>query len=68
MYIAHVRETDKAKQTLKDHLLGASRIAEAHGAKLGLKHVAGLAGVLHDLGNLVMNFKITLIKLYSIRN
>lgn len=50
MYIAHVREMDKAKQTLKEHLFGASRIAETHGAKLGLKHVAGLAGLLHDLG------------------
>ena len=57
MYIAHVRETDKAKQTLKDHLLGASRIAEAHGAKLGLKHVAGLAGVLHDLGKFSDEFQ-----------
>lgn len=57
MYIAHVRETDKAKQTLKDHLIGASRIAEAHGAKLGLKHVAGLAGVLHDLGKFSDEFQ-----------
>ncbi|MCM3551087.1 CRISPR-associated helicase/endonuclease Cas3 [Alkalihalobacillus clausii] len=57
MYIAHVRETDKVKQTLKDHLFGASRIAEAHGAKLGLKHVAGLAGVLHDLGKFSDEFQ-----------
>ena len=50
MHIAHVRESDKVKQTLKEHLLGTKGIAECLGAKLGLKHVAGLAGVLHDLG------------------
>ncbi|MFP7285694.1 CRISPR-associated helicase Cas3' [Shouchella clausii] len=57
MYIAHVREIDKVKQTLKEHLFGACRIAEAHGAKLGLKHVAGLAGLLHDLGKFSDEFQ-----------
>lgn len=50
MYIAHVRERDKEIQPLKAHLLGVQRLAEQFGAKLGLKHVAGLAGLLHDLG------------------
>jgi len=49
-YIAHVRESDKAIQPLKAHLLGVQRLAEQYGLKLGLKHVAGLAGLLHDLG------------------
>ncbi|MGN8770040.1 CRISPR-associated helicase Cas3' [Paenibacillus barengoltzii] len=50
MYIAHVRDHDKEIQPLKAHLLGVQRLAEKFGAKLGLKHVAGLAGLLHDLG------------------
>ncbi|UTR16909.1 CRISPR-associated helicase Cas3' [Salipaludibacillus sp. LMS25] len=50
MYMAHVRESDKKVQTLKEHLLEAKQLAECLGAKLGLKHVAGLAGLLHDLG------------------
>lgn len=50
MFIAHVRERDKEIQPLKAHLLGVQRLAEQFGAKLGLKHVAGLAGLLHDLG------------------
>lgn len=50
MYIAHVREHDKEIQPLKTHLLGVQRLAEQFGEKLGLKHVAGLAGLLHDLG------------------
>jgi len=49
-YIAHVRESDKAIQPLKAHLLGVQRLAEQYGLKLGLKHVAGLAGLLHDMG------------------
>ncbi|MCM3713998.1 CRISPR-associated helicase Cas3' [Alkalihalobacillus oceani] len=50
MYIAHVRERDKAEQLLRDHLLGVRKLCESFGAKLGLAHVAGLAGMLHDLG------------------
>lgn len=50
MYIAHVRELDKEIQPINKHLLGVQRLAEQFGEKLGLKHVAGLAGLLHDLG------------------
>ncbi|WP_068782724.1 CRISPR-associated helicase/endonuclease Cas3 [Paenibacillus phocaensis] len=50
MYIAHVRELDREIQPVNAHLLGVQRLAERFGEKLGLKHVAGLAGVLHDLG------------------
>jgi CRISPR-associated endonuclease/helicase Cas3 len=50
MYRAHVREEDEKVQALKEHLLETKQLAEGFGAKLGLKHVAGLAGLLHDLG------------------
>lgn len=50
MYIAHVRERDHEIQTIQVHLQGVRRLAEQFGEKLGLKHVAGLAGLLHDLG------------------
>ncbi|MFB1051235.1 CRISPR-associated helicase Cas3' [Paraliobacillus sp. JSM ZJ581] len=50
VYIAHIREADKKIQPVKDHLLGVKHLAETFGAKLQLKHVAGLAGLLHDLG------------------
>lgn len=49
-YIAHIRETDKKIQTVAEHLYGVKNLAEKYGAKLRLKHVAGLAGLLHDLG------------------
>lgn len=57
MYIAHVRELDKEIQTIKTHLLGVQRLAEQFGEKLGLKHVAGLAGLLHDLGKYSEKFQ-----------
>ncbi|MED4473885.1 MULTISPECIES: CRISPR-associated helicase Cas3' [Bacillaceae] len=50
VYIAHVRESDKEIQTVSEHLNGVKHLAEVFGGKLGLTHVAGLAGLLHDLG------------------
>lgn len=50
MYIAHVRERDKKVQPLHVHLINVQKLAEQYGEKLGLTHVAGLAGLLHDLG------------------
>lgn len=50
MYIAHVRKSDKKTQSLHTHLLEVKQLTEQFGEKLGLKHVAGLAGLLHDLG------------------
>ncbi|MFB4475727.1 CRISPR-associated endonuclease Cas3'', partial [Oceanobacillus caeni] len=50
VYIAHVRESDKEIQTVSEHLNGVKHLAEVFGGKLGLMHVAGLAGLLHDLG------------------
>ncbi|WP_067843767.1 CRISPR-associated helicase/endonuclease Cas3 [Amphibacillus sediminis] len=58
MYMAHVRKVDREKQTLKEHLLGTQKIAECLGSKLGLKHVAGLAGLLHDLGKYSDRFQL----------
>lgn len=49
-YIAHVRKQDGAIQTVSDHLLEVKVLCEMFGDKLGVRHIAGLAGVLHDLG------------------
>ncbi|WP_340002199.1 CRISPR-associated helicase Cas3' [Oceanobacillus sp. FSL K6-0127] len=56
-YIAHVRESDNKIQTVQEHLLGVKRLAETFGEKLGLKHVSGLAGLLHDLGKYTDTFQ-----------
>ncbi|MGF7046462.1 CRISPR-associated endonuclease/helicase Cas3 [Paenibacillus sp. DS2015] len=56
-YIAHIRESDKQVQTVAEHLLGVKALAEAFGNKLGIRHITGLAGVLHDLGKYTEEFK-----------
>lgn len=56
-YIAHIRESDKRIQTVESHLLEVKDLAETFGEKLGVKHLAGLAGMLHDLGKYTDEFK-----------
>ncbi len=56
-YIAHIRESDKQIQTVEEHLLEAKRLAESYGEKIGVKYLAGLAGLLHDLGKYTTEFR-----------
>ncbi|WP_411814177.1 CRISPR-associated endonuclease Cas3'' [Bacillus pumilus] len=56
-YIAHVRKEDGAIQTVSDHLLEVKALCERFGDKLGIRHIAGLAGVLHDLGKYSKEFQ-----------
>lgn len=56
-YIAHIRVRDHKIQTVEEHLLGVMKLAEEYGKKVGLKHVAGLAGMLHDLGKFTEEFR-----------
>lgn len=56
-YIAHIREADHRHQTVEEHLLGVMVLAEAYGEKLGIKHITGLAGMLHDLGKYTVEFR-----------
>lgn len=50
MYIAHIRSTDGEYQSVKEHLIETCLLAEGYGEKINMKYVAGLAGLLHDLG------------------
>ncbi|WP_018663045.1 CRISPR-associated helicase/endonuclease Cas3 [Heyndrickxia acidiproducens] len=56
-YIAHIRESDKRVQTVEEHLLEAKKLAESYGEKIGVKHITGLAGLLHDLGKYTDAFR-----------
>lgn len=56
-YIAHIRENDSQVQTVEEHLLGVKELAETYGEKIGIKHLAGLAGMLHDMGKYTNEFK-----------
>lgn len=56
-FIAHIRESDQEIQTVEQHLLEVKHLAETYGEKVGAKHLAGLAGMLHDLGKYTNEFK-----------
>ncbi|MCA1292169.1 CRISPR-associated helicase Cas3' [Paenibacillus sp. alder61] len=56
-FIAHIRESDRERQPLKAHLHGVRQLAESFGAKLGITHIAGLAGLLHDMGKFSHEFQ-----------
>lgn len=44
-------------QSLRDHLLNTQKYAEKYASDLSLEHVAGLAGILHDLGKYQSKFQ-----------
>lgn len=56
-YIAHIRESDNQIQSVEEHLLGVKGLAESYGQKIGVKHIAGLAGMLHDMGKYTHEFR-----------
>ncbi|WP_322907666.1 CRISPR-associated helicase Cas3' [Paenibacillus campi] len=55
-YIAHIRKHDKQIQTVDDHLREVKQLCEHYGAKIGVVHLAGLSGWLHDLGKNTIRF------------
>ncbi|SES27259.1 CRISPR-associated endonuclease/helicase Cas3 [Gracilibacillus ureilyticus] len=48
--IAHIRKKDGKIQHVETHLLEVKEFAERKGKKLNVSYLAGLAGMLHDLG------------------
>ena len=56
-YIAHIRASDGNIQTVSDHLQAVQTGCEAYGAKIGIAHLAGMAGLLHDLGKNTTSFQ-----------
>lgn len=48
-YLAHIDQEGNG-QTLKVHMEGVSHLAGSEGAKLGIGHITGWIGLLHDLG------------------
>ncbi|MEW9701839.1 CRISPR-associated helicase Cas3' [Paenibacillus sp. SI8] len=65
-YIAHIRESDEQIQSVEEHLLGVRSLAELFGGKIGVKHIAGLAGMLHDMGKYTHEFRDYIIE--AVRN
>ncbi|WP_017472785.1 CRISPR-associated helicase/endonuclease Cas3 [Amphibacillus jilinensis] len=57
MYIAHIRSFDGEIQTVRQHLTETCQLAEAIGKKINVQYLAGLAGLLHDMGKYTTEFK-----------
>ncbi|MFD2672615.1 CRISPR-associated helicase Cas3' [Marinicrinis sediminis] len=57
MYIAHIRKQDQENQSVETHLDEVKELSEQFGQKIGVKYLAGLAGLLHDLGKNTEAFK-----------
>jgi len=64
-YIAHIRESDGKEQSIEEHLLAVQTLAESYGAKIGARHIAGLAGLLHDMGKSTEQFRTYLLEAVS---
>ncbi|GKS13111.1 CRISPR-associated helicase/endonuclease Cas3 [Paenibacillus chitinolyticus] len=64
-FIAHIRESDGEHQSVEEHLLGVQKLAESYGEGIGIKHIVGLAGLLHDLGKYAIAFQEYLLKAVS---
>ncbi|MEC0246518.1 CRISPR-associated helicase Cas3' [Paenibacillus chitinolyticus] len=56
-FTAHIRESDGEHQSVEKHLHGVRRLAESFGEGIGIKHISGLAGLLHDLGKYAVAFQ-----------
>lgn len=56
-YIAHIREKDGDIQTVQEHLNAVQKLCEKYGGKIGVKYLAGLSRLLHDLGKNTDKFK-----------
>jgi CRISPR-associated endonuclease/helicase Cas3 len=56
-YIAHVRKTDKAQQTVAAHLQEVAEIAKTLAAKINVPEAGELIGLLHDFGKYSASFQ-----------
>lgn len=55
--IAHIRQSDGKVQTIEEHLSGVKTLSSQFGSKIGVEHIAGLAGMLHDMGKYSNEFR-----------
>ncbi|WP_245911129.1 CRISPR-associated helicase Cas3' [Neisseria iguanae] len=56
-YVAHVRKSDNAKQSVETHLLETAAIAKMLAAKLDLDLAGELLGLMHDFGKYSLKFQ-----------
>lgn len=64
-YIAHIGRDDDRTQLLSDHLTTVRDMCEEWGEAIGLGHVCGLAGWLHDAGKYSDRFQTYICKAHE---
>ena len=57
LLLAHIRDIDKRRQTLVDHLNAVSQLAGEFADKIGLRKTGEIIGLLHDFGKASENFQ-----------
>ncbi len=55
-YAAHIRGSDNAEQTVREHCENVSRIAGEYAEDFNMSALAKIAGILHDSGKLTFDF------------
>ena len=55
-FIAHIRKTDNAEQTVTVHCRNTAELAADYAAPFDLKETAKVAGILHDIGKCTADF------------
>ena len=56
-YIAHMCQEDNQVQTVRAHLLETQALAESFAERMQIRCLAGLAGLLHDVGKYSDDFQ-----------
>jgi len=56
-YVAHVRTSDKSKQTVATHLQEVAEITKRLAAKINVPEAGELIGLLHDFGKYSLQFQ-----------
>ena len=65
--VAHIRESDKAQQSVYEHSHNTAKLADHFLISVGLPSVGKLVGLLHDIGKLKKEFQDYLFKVIDIR-
>lgn len=65
--IAHIRENDKAEQSVYTHSQNTAKLAERFLESVGLPAVGKLVGLLHDMGKLKKEFQDYILKIADIK-
>lgn len=55
--IAHIREADGTRQSVLEHSINVAKLAALYGSKIGVRNLAYLAGLLHDVGKYSREFR-----------